>query len=609
MERHLRQVALVIIDMLLVTAALWGSLWLRFDGNIELKYCQAFIRLAPLFAVLCISFFLLFRLYNRFWKYASLNEALAITKASTLAMLSFIAVISFAHMAGLPRSVYTIAWVLANVFVGLSRLTWRIFKQLFGRENRRIGSSDTRVLIIGAGDAGALLLREIHNNQNLHYRVMGFLDDDRNKKGNILGGVPVLGKSDEVDAWANKLGIGEIIIAIPSASGADLRHIVDRCASTSVRVKILPGFYPGAETDLLKSLREVEMEDLLRRKPVEVDLAAISGYITGETVLITGAGGSIGSELCRQILALKPRLMVMLDNCENNLFDIEMELKKVDDESRVIPYLADIRDREKMEQVFAAYHPGVVFHAAAYKHVPMMERYPQEAVRNNVMGSANVAEMADQYGADTFILVSTDKAVNPTSVMGATKRIAELVINDIARTSKTKFAAVRFGNVLGSRGSVIPIFKRQILQGGPLTVTHPEMRRFFMTIPEAVQLIIQAGALARGGEIFVLDMGKMVKIDDLARDLIRLSGYEPDKDIRIVYTGIRPGEKLYEELFTDKEGMGKTQHKRIFISHTAAVEQPDLQAKLTQLLAQTEDAQVIKHNIKNIVPEYTGMDF
>jgi FlaA1/EpsC-like NDP-sugar epimerase len=432
--------------------------------------------------------------------------------------------------------------------------------------NRHRDTNCRNVLIVGAGDAGAMLVRELQNNPTLGLKAVAMVDDDPSKHKAILFGVPVLGPRKRIPYLVKDLEISEIIIAMPSVTGETVREIVDVCRQTPARVRILPGVYASACQNLAKNLRDVQMEDLLRREPVDTNIEEIAGYIKGKSVLVTGAGGSIGSELCRQLYNLLPSNLIMVDNCENNLFDIEQELSCYPDTVPIQPQLVDIRERDKLDRTFKRYKPQVVFHAAAYKHVPMMERHPDEAISNNVIGTRNIAEISDRYGVETFIMVSTDKAVNPTSVMGASKRLAELVVRNISRTSKTRFAAVRFGNVLGSRGSVVPTFIKQIEAGGPVTVTHPDMQRYFMTIPEAVQLIIQAGALTKGGEIFVLDMGEMVKIDDLARDLIRLAGYEPDKDIKVVYTGIRPGEKLYEELFTDRENMAATKYERIFIS-------------------------------------------
>jgi FlaA1/EpsC-like NDP-sugar epimerase len=388
-----------------------------------------------------------------------------------------------------------------------------------------------------------------------------------------LHGLKVLGSSNEIPELVKQYRIENIIVAMPSVSGSKVRGILEICRKTSAKLKILPGVYEIIDGRVqVSKIRDVELEDLLQRDPVRLNLEEITEYLHDKRVLVTGAGGSIGSELCRQICRFRPKKVVLLDNCENNLYDIDMELGNKYPGAKIIPCLTDIKDVNKINLVFEQYQPQVVFHAAAHKHVPMMEYNPDEAVKNNVIGTRNVAEAADRAGTETFIFVSTDKAVNPTSVMGATKRVAEMVIQRIGANSKTRFAAVRFGNVLGSRGSVVPLFKKQIARGGPVTVTHPEMTRYFMTIPEAVQLVIQAGTLAQGGEIFVLDMGQPVKIVDLARDLIRLSGFKPDEDIQIKVMGIRPGEKLFEELLTKEEGMDATAHERIFIAHANGID-------------------------------------
>jgi FlaA1/EpsC-like NDP-sugar epimerase len=472
-----------------------------------------------------------------------------------------------------------------------------------GRANQ---ASTRQVLIVGAGSGGALLAREIHNNPSLRRTVAGFVDDDVNKHKMILAGAPVLGYTYKVPGLVKELSIDEIIIAIPSAEGKVIREIVQICKKTSAQVRILPGILRNTSINLFRNLRQVQMEDLLRREPVRVDMQQISPYIFGKTVLVTGAGGSIGSELCRQIIELKPARLILVDNSENGLFEIESELQQRELCVEIDAQLASVVSQERMEQIFSRFRPQVVFHAAAYKHVPMMEKHPADAIINNVSGTRVTAELSDRYGAEIFILISTDKAVNPTSVMGASKRIAEMVVKDINRNSKTRFAVVRFGNVLGSRGSVVPTFMKQIERGGPVTVTDPAMKRYFMTIPEAVLLVIQAGSMAEGGEIFVLDMGEPVLIDDLARDLIQLSGFEPDKDIQIVYTGIRPGEKLYEELFTDREGLAATAHERIFISKKELDEKYiDLSKTISAMLARSiRGPQEVVKMVKELVPEF-----
>ena len=562
-----RYTFLLIIDALLINLSVFVALLLRFDGSIPAQDLNAMVHLIPLFTLVSLAFLLALKLYNRVWEYASIGEMFAILRATTCSMGVIILIIYLLSLPHLPRSVYIISWVLMNIFIGASRISWRVFR---GSCLNGKNADARRVLIVGAGDAGDMLVREIQNNPQLKLKAVGFIDDDRSKFRKILHNVPVLGTTHKIPALVKELEIDEIIIAMPSVSGEQLRPIVETAKQTDARLRILPGIIQSSNGSILTHIRDIQMEDLLCREPVNSNLHHAAACIEGRVVMVTGAGGSIGSELCRQLLTLNPDQLLLVDSCESNLFDIEQELLDIrfaaNSSTTIHPLLLDVRDAAKLERFFQKYHPQVVFHAAAYKHVPMMELHPDEAISNNVIGTCNVAKLSDQYQVETYIQVSTDKAVNPTSVMGASKRLAELVVKDIGRNSSTRFATVRFGNVLGSRGSVVPTFIKQIEAGGPLTVTHPEMKRFFMTIPEAVQLIIYAGAITKGGEVFVLDMGKMVKIDDLARDLIRLYGYEPDKDIKIVYTGIRPGEKLYEELFTNTEEMTATIHKRIFIS-------------------------------------------
>jgi len=563
LQRGLRIALLVMVDAVLIIMAIYVTLLLRFEGNVPLEYFKNFLDLIPLVTITHIFFLIGMKLYSRIWEYASIGEMTAIIRAVTYAMAVTVLFIYIFQVPGLPRSVYIGSYLMINAFIGASRMSWRLVRDMFNTSNK---SPNQNVLIVGAGDAGALVVREIQRNPQLNLQPVGIVDDNKNKRKLILSSVPVLGDRTRIPGLVRELNVDEIIIAMPSASGQTVREILDIARTTSARVKILPGVINSLSSSAISQLRDVNMEDLLRRDPVMIDLQEIGAYITARTIMVTGAGGSIGSELCRQILAAMPERLIMVDNGENSLFEIEQELLAVGIGSQIIAELVDVKDRDRLERTFRKYRPQVVFHAAAYKHVPMMERHPDEAFKNNVMGTRNTAELAEAYGVQTFILVSTDKAVNPTSVMGASKRLAELVVKDINRTSKTRFASVRFGNVLGSRGSVVPTFIKQIEKGGPVTVTHPDMTRFFMTIPEAVQLIIQAGAMAEGGEIFVLDMGEPVNIKDLACDLIRLAGREPGRDIKIEYTGIRPGEKLYEELFTDREGMASTKHQRIFIS-------------------------------------------
>jgi len=559
----LRMAWLFVFDAILVNLAIYISLLLRFDGfaKIPPEFWQAFIALSPWISIMTIGSMYFFRLYHRMWQYASLGELYSIAKSVTSSMLIAILLIYTTPLKPLPRSVYILSWLIMIVLIGGSRLAWRIVRNYVIKE---ASSEAKRTLIIGAGDAGALVARELNSNNSLGLVPVGFIDDSHLKQRLTMYGIPVLGTRNHIPDIVNNYGIEEIIIAMPSAGGKTIRELLNICQSTPARLRIFQGSNGWLNTS--NELRPIQLEDLLRREPVAINLDEIATYLRDKVVLVSGAGGSIGSELCRQLCQHGISKMVLLDCSENNLFEINNELRQHFPTVTIEPELADIKDRLRLQQVFNSQRPQVVFHAAAYKHVPMMEQHPVEAIKNNVLGTKNMAEMADKSEVDVFILISTDKAVNPNNVMGATKRIAELLISEIGQKSKTRFAAVRFGNVLGSRGSVVPIFKKQIEEGGPLTITHPDMTRYFMTIPEAVQLVIQAGAMARGSEIFVLDMGEPVRIMDLANDLLQLYGLEPGQDIDIEVTGVRPGEKLFEELFTAREQMAATHHERIYIS-------------------------------------------
>lgn len=561
MAYWLRIILLMLFDSILVNLSVYFSLLLRFDGAVEPKFLQAFISLIPWYTIATIISLYFFRLYNRMWQYASLGEMYGIFKAVTTAQLLVVLCIYTIPLPYLPRSVYIMTLVLTLGFIGGSRLGWRVLRDFIINDSSSVAK---RALIIGAGDAGAMVARELTNNKSLNLLPIGFIDDSKQKQRLSLYDIPVMGNRYRIPQIVENHNIEEIIIAMPSVSGRTIREIMEICRDTPARLRI---FHGGGE--LLngnQKIRNIELEDLLRRDPVRLNLDEIASYLTGKVVMVTGAGGSIGSELCRQICSYHPEKLVLIEYGENNLFDIDNELQAAYPDLVIAAELCDIKDRARLQQTFSKHSPQVVFHAAAHKHVPLMEKNPSEAIKNNVLGTRNVAEMADKFGTETFILISTDKAVNPTSIMGATKRIAEMVLQDFNQQSETHFSAVRFGNVLGSRGSVVPTFKQQIEKGGPVTVTHPDMTRYFMTIPEAVQLVIQAGAITNGGEIFVLDMGEPVKIVDLAYDLIQLHGYEPDKDIKIAFTGIRPGEKLYEELFSAREQMTATRHDRIYVS-------------------------------------------
>lgn len=478
-------------------------------------------------------------------------------------------------------------------------------------KNIKLATKNTdisRVLIIGAGCAGEMVVKELEKNPQLNKKAVAIIDDDITRIGDQVSGVDIVGTRNSILKIVKLYKIDEIIFSIANISKKGKKEIIDICKNTNCKIKTIPGIYEIIDGKVdIKQVRDVDIEDLLGREPIEVDFNLMGSYIQDSTILVTGAGGSIGSELCRQIANIRPKKLIMLDNYENNLYSIQQELiRKYGDSIKMIAVVASIREQKRMEKIFDKYRPEVVFHAAAHKHVPLMENSPGEAIKNNIFGTLNVAMLSSKYNVKRFLLISTDKAVNPTNVMGATKRAAEMIIQSLNEESKTEFVAVRFGNVLGSNGSVIPLFKKQIEEGGPVTVTHPKIIRYFMTIEEAVGLVIQAGGMAKGGEIFVLDMGEPVKILDLAKNLIRLSGFEPDVDIKIVFTGLRPGEKLYEELLMSEEGLLDTKHKKIFIGRPIDFDKNDLQKYLIELrdIVLEEDDELMEQAMKNLVPTF-----
>ncbi|NLX90396.1 MAG: polysaccharide biosynthesis protein [Firmicutes bacterium] len=572
--RMKRTFLLVVLDVGIVLFSLYMALQLRFEWKVPPGYWVNLEKVLLPTVLLFIFFFAVWGFYRTSWRYASIDEIMLITLAVSSGVLGAYLYGSFSGLA-FPRSVYIIIWFMLLFFLGGSRLSLRVFNSLTWRFNGNNNGfsllnnhhgAKVNLLIYGAGDAGILVANELKKHGG-NYHLLGYIDDDKAKHRQVIQGLPVLGGRDKLLQLAEEKKISEVVIAIPSASYAVVKGVVNLCLEAGVKVKTIPGIYEILEGKArFTKLKEVQIEDLLKRPPVKVDIRRIAGYLSGETVMITGCGGSIGSELCRQVVNLKPDRLILFERDENNLFLINRELEERTDDVELVPVVGDIQNLDRLEEVFSLYRPGVVFHAAAYKHVPMMENNINEAIKNNIYGTKNVADMADAFGAKRFVMVSTDKAVNPTSVMGATKRVAELYIQLLSKMSRTIFCAVRFGNVLDSRGSVVPLFREQIIKGGPVTVTHPEMVRFFMTIPEAVQLIIQSGAMAEKGEVFVLDMGEPVRIVDLARDMIMLSGLKPDQDIKIQFTGIRPGEKLFEELFTNRESFTRTSNERIFIA-------------------------------------------
>lgn len=565
---------LVAVDTVLVLLAVVFAYLLRFDFTIRQDLLPTIPYVVTGFAVFTILFLWMNKIYKRIWKYASVGDLISIIKGVFAGSGSFFLLHHFVYREiffdiNVPRSIFVLTPIITFLGIASARLFWRLLRDNYAK----IQPHHRRALIIGAGDTGRMIVKELKQKDSDCYPV-GFIDDNDVKVGMEVLGVPVLGKRVDIQVIARRHRIDDIILAMPSLSRLETAKIIEICKLTGCKIRMIPKVNDLINGKFsLNMIRNVSVEDLLGREPVNVDLAGISQYIVDKVVLVTGAGGSIGSELCRQVAMFQPRLILLLGHGENSIYDIELELRNSYPHLEINAIIADVQDKERIREVFETYRPNVVYHAAAHKHVPMMENNPLEAVKNNVLGTMNVVNCASDFQADRFVMISTDKAVNPTNVMGATKRVAEMIVQGKNKLNGTVFSAVRFGNVLGSRGSVIPLFKKQIEQGGPVTVTHPEMIRYFMTIPEAVQLVIQAGAIAKGGEIFILDMGKPVKISDLATDLIRLSGLEPGKDIEIRYTGIRPGEKLFEELLTNEEGTSGTKHDKIFVGKSELLQE------------------------------------
>ena len=602
--RKLRRKSLFIaVDIGIVWVSIFLAYYFRFFTSIPSTYFYQFILFGLFASIACIALNIIFKLYNRAWRYASIEDMLSILTVITWGSVISYFLTYFATDKLIPMSVFLLSFETMLLLSGGLRFGWRVYRSIRGK---RLTSTQP-ALIIGAGDCGILIVNELKHNMNSTFRPIGFIDDDPNKLMEMICGIRVLGNRHQIPKICEQYDIRDIIIAMPSASKREVSMIIDICKTTKARLKIIPSLdnlISGKVT--VNEIRDVDVEDLLGREPVRVQLDELAQYLADEVVMVTGAGGSIGSELCRQIAPLKPKSLILLGNSENEIFDMANELTANYPKIRLSTVIADVKDSERIESVFSKHRPKIVFHAAAHKHVPLMEENPDEAIKNNVFGTKNVADYAHRFGATKFVLISTDKAVNPTSVMGTTKRIAEMYLQGLSKISDTEFCVVRFGNVLGSRGSVIPKFKRQIAEGGPVTVTHKDMIRYFMTIPEAVQLIIQAGVYSKGGEVFVLDMGEPVRIVQLAEDMIRLSGFEPYRDIDIVFTGIRPGEKLYEELLTQEEGLVSTRNDRIFVSHTQETDYETISNDLDTLAKLTGASPiVIKRCLKSVVPSYT----
>ncbi|MCB9670351.1 MAG: polysaccharide biosynthesis protein [Alphaproteobacteria bacterium] len=599
-----RRPLVVIAHLAIWTAAYLGAFALRFDGEVPERYwsVQYIGWLAPLLLLRTIGY-AHFGLFRGMWKYTGQRDLIDIAKATTITSAVFALIVMFSGMRAFPRSILLTEFMLTIAMVGGIRFANRTLAQATRHVH---ATSPRRMLIVGAGDAGEALLREVQRSMGGRVETIGFLDDNPAKTGMLIHGVKVLGTTSDAPAIIEREDVTEVALAMPSATGADMRRILDAIGS-GVNIRTIPGLDHLVEGQVtINQLREVAIEDLLGRDPVQLDMQRLSGMIRNEVVLVTGAGGSIGSELCRQVLRFQPRTLVLLEQAENALYQIHRELAGLGSNAELVPRIADITDHERLDRIFAEHQPGIVIHAAAHKHVPMMEWNPTEAVKNNVGGSRAVADAAHRHRAHRFVMVSTDKAVNPTSVMGCTKRIAELYVQAMAQVSQTRFTTVRFGNVLGSNGSVIPLFREQIARGGPVTVTHPDMERYFMTIPEASQLVLQAASMANSGEVYVLDMGEPVKIVTLAEDLIRLSGLTVGRDIQIEFVGTRPGEKLFEELSTDSEHATRTPHEKIFVSADVARQNDAISRAIDRLLTDLDglSAPEVRKRLRQVVPEF-----
>ena len=602
-----RMVILAIVDVLTMIVNSYLSLILRYEGHyswINEEYIDSIQTYMLINIITTLIIFLVLNLYSSVWTFASIHEVVMIVAACTLSA-AFQALGMQFLMLHVPRSYYVFYWFFMVATTSGTRFSYRMYsivKHEFGRKSgQRINT-----IVIGAGEAGSMIVQELKTSRNLNRKVVCIIDDNPSKKGKYLHGIKILGNRNDIVRLAEKLNAQEIILAIPSASSKDTKEILRICNQTTCKLKVLPGMYQLITEEVsVSKLREVSIEDLLGRDTIDIDVESVYKHINNQVILVTGGGGSIGSELCRQIAAHNPKLLIIFDIYENNAYDIQQELIKKFPSLKLVTLIGSVRNTKRIEDVVERYRPDIIYHAAAHKHVPLMEDSPNEAIKNNVFGTYKTARAADKFGVKRFVLISTDKAVNPTNIMGASKRICEMIIQLFSKYSNTEYVAVRFGNVLGSNGSVIPLFKKQIAAGGPVTVTHPDIIRYFMTIPEAVSLVLQAGAYAKGGEIFVLDMGEPVKIDDLAKNLIRLSGYTLGEDIEIKYTGLRPGEKLYEELLTKEEGLKKTDNALIFIGKPIEFDEVHFLSKLEELETEANnESYKIKSLVAEIVPSY-----
>lgn len=606
-----RRTCLIIYDIASVVLASYLALLIRYSfdmAEIPEHFLAPISRFLPFNILITLLVLYLFRMYHSLWAFAGETELQNLVISSIISAITYSIGIQFFRAPGqqaVPGSYYFLYMFLLISFIFVSRFSYRFFRSMkHKQQNKNNGIS---VMVIGAGEAANLIIKEIVNSNFSTMVIRCIIDDDPGKWGRFIQGIKVIGGRDKIIECADIYSIDEIIVAMPSITRAEMSAILDICKETSCKLRSLPGMYQLVNGEVsVSKLRDVEVEDLLGRDPIEVDLNSILGYVQGKKVMVTGGGGSIGSELCRQIACHKPKQLIIVDIYENSAYDIQQELQINHPDLNLVVLIASVRNTNRVNWIFEHYKPDIVYHAAAHKHVPLMEKSPNEAIKNNVFGTWKTAQAAAMNGVQRFVMISTDKAVNPTNIMGASKRICEMIIQTFNKHYDTEFVAVRFGNVLGSNGSVIPLFKKQILAGGPVTVTHPDIIRYFMTIPEAVSLVLQAGAYARGGEIFVLDMGKPVKILELAKNLIRLSGYRVGEDIKIEFTGLRPGEKLYEELLMEEEGLKETANKLIHIGKPIEIDEMKFFVQLKNLkeASKNESAQ-IRAMIQEIVPTYT----
>lgn len=610
------RILLVVWDAVCINLCSFAALFIRYElkwdrfirSGITEDYPQGYVttltEMIIVNTLLTLILFAVFRLYNSIWRYASLREVLNIAIACGLSVVVHFLTV-FGTYRKLPRSYFVIYLLLLFIMTLVVRFSYRIVRLIYNENVHGIGMRNT--MVIGAGESGNMVINELKMSNKLDSNICCIIDDNKSKQNTFINGIKVIGGRECILDAVQYYGINEIIVAMPSASKKEMKEILEICQQTGAELKILPGIYQFVNGEAaVEKLRPVQIEDLLGREPVETNLDLIASYVKNKVVLVTGGGGSIGSELCRQIAANKPKMLIIFDIYENNAYDIQQELRAKYPYMHLEVLIGSVRNTSRVDQVFARYHPDIVYHAAAHKHVPLMEDSPNEAIKNNVFGTYKTALAADKYGARKFVLISTDKAVNPTNIMGASKRLCEMIVQGLNRHSSTEFVAVRFGNVLGSNGSVIPLFKKQIEAGGPVTVTDRRIIRYFMTIQEAVSLVLQAGAFAKGGEIFVLDMGEPVKIDDLARNLIKLSGYVPDEDIRIEYVGLRPGEKLYEEMLMDEEGLTETDNKRIHIGRPIQFDETTFFDRLERLYEEAySETPDIREKVVELVSTYT----